>query len=154
MHEFLIFPLLRDRLPSILKRIGIASFLFVVVSLICFILKLINYYQFEGSSIAIDWTVSVLYGSMQGLIAQTFVTSVFEFICSQSPYSMKGLLMAYIAILVILSFILGSGTTFLLKKYYTCEASLCFPVSWCVKVTLNSIGLIVYCVVAVGTREE
>ncbi len=26
-HEFLIFPLLRDRLPSILKRIGIASFL-------------------------------------------------------------------------------------------------------------------------------
>ena len=39
LHEFLIFPLLRDRLPSILKKIGIASFLSVVVSLI---LKLIN----------------------------------------------------------------------------------------------------------------
>ena len=65
LHEFLIFPLLRDRLPSILKRIGIASFLFVVVSLICLILSLINYH-FEGSLIAIDWTVPILYRSMQG----------------------------------------------------------------------------------------
>ncbi len=147
VHEFLIFPLLRDRLPSILKRIGIASFLSALVTLICLILKLINYH-FEGGLIAIDWTVSVLYGSMQGLIAQTFSTSTVEFICSQSPYSMRGLLTACIAISVLLSSILSSGTTFLLKKYYTCEASLCFPVSWCVKVTLSSIGLIFYCVVA------
>ena len=147
LHEFLIFPLLRDRLPSILKRIGIASFLFVVISLICLILSLINYH-FEGGLIAIDWTVSVLYGSMQGLITQTFTTSVLEFLCSQSPYSMRGLLTACIAVLIILSSILSSGTTFLLKKYYTCEASLCFPVSWCVKVTLSSIGLIFYCVMA------
>ena len=146
LHEFLIFPLLRDRLPSILKRIGIASFLFVVVSLICLILKLINYH-FEGGLIAIDWTVSVLYRIMQGLITQTFATSVVEFICSQSPYSMRGLLTACIAILVTLSLILSSGTNSLLEKY-TCEASGCFPVSWCVKVTLSSIGLIFYCVVA------
>ncbi len=146
VHEFLIFPLLRDRLPSILKRIGIASFLSALVTLICLILKLINYH-FEGGLIAIDWTVSVLYRSMQGLIAQTFVTSVVEFICSQSPYSMRGLLTACIAILVLLSSILSSGTTFLLKKY-TFEASLYFPISWCVKVTLSIIGLIFYCAVA------
>ena len=146
LHEFLIFPLLRDRLPSILKRIGIASFLSVVVSLICLILKFINYH-FEGGSIAIDWTVLVVYKSLQGLIGQTFVTSVLEFICSQSPYSMRGLLTAYIMILVSLSSIFGFGMTLLLDKY-TCEASCCFPVSWCVKVTLISIGLIFYCVVA------
>ena len=57
---------------------------------------------------------------------------------------MRGLLTAC---LVILSSILSSGTTFLLEKY-TCQASWCFPVSWCVKVTLSSIGLIFYCVVA------
>ncbi len=146
LHEFLIFPLLRDRLPSILKRIGIASFLFVVVSLICLILSLINYH-FEGSLIAIDWTVFVLYRSMQGLITQTFATSALEFICSQSPYSMRGLLTACIAVLVSLSSVFGFGTRLLLEKY-TCEASCCFPVSWCVKVTLSSIGLIFYCVVA------
>ena len=146
LHEFLIFPLLRDRLPSILKRIGIASFLFVVVSLICLILSLINYH-FEGGLIAIDWTVFALYGSMQGLITQTFATSALEFICSQSPYSMRGLLTACIAVLVISSSIFSSGTTFLLEKY-TCEASCCFPISWCVEVTLSSIGLIFYCVVA------
>ena len=146
LHEFVIFPLLRDRLPSILKRIGIASFLFFVISLICLILKLINYH-FEGSLIAIDWIVSVLHGSMQGLITQTFATSVVEFICSQSPYSMRGLLTACIAVLVSLSSVFGFGMTLLLEKY-TYEGSCCFPVSWCVKVTLSSIGLIFYCVVA------
>ena len=90
LHEFLIFLLLRDRLPSILKKIGIASFLSAFVSLICLILKLINYYHFEGGLIAIDWTVSVLYKSMQGLIAQSVATSAIAFICSQSPYSMRG----------------------------------------------------------------
>ncbi len=60
---------------------------------------------------------------------------------------MRGLLTACIAILVTLSLMLSSGTTFLLEKY-TCEASWCFPISWCVKVTLSSIGLIFYCVVA------
>ncbi len=146
LHEFIIFPLLRDRLPSILKKIEISSFLSAVLSLICLILKLISYH-FEGSWIAIDWTVSVLYQSMQGLITQTFVTSAVEFVCSQSPYSMRGLLAACITTLVLLSALLGKGTKFLLEKY-TCEASGCFPVFWCVTVTLSSIGLILYCVVA------
>ncbi len=146
LYEFIIFPLLRDRLPSILKKIEIASFLSAVLSLICLILKLISYH-FEGSWIAIDWTVSVLYQSMQGLITQTFVTSAFEFVCSQSPYSMRGLLTACISILVLLSAVFGKVTRFLLEKY-TCEASGCFPVFWCVTVTLSSIGLILYCVVA------
>ena len=84
---------------------------------------------------------------MQGLITQTFATSALEFICSQSPYSMRGLLTACIAVLVSLSSVFGFGTRLLLEKY-TCEASCCFPVSWCVKVTLSSIGLILYCVVA------
>ncbi len=145
-HEFLIFPLLRDRLPSILKRIGIAAFLLFAVSLICLILKLINYH-FEGSLIAIDQTVPILYKSMQGLLSQTFVTSTVEFLCSQSPYSMRGLLTACITILGIFSSMLGFGTRFFLEKY-TCDTSLCFPISWCVEVTLSSIGLIFYCVVA------
>ncbi len=147
MHEFLIFLLLRDRLPSILKKIGIASFLSAFVSLICLILKLINYYHFEGGLIAIDWTVSVLYRSMQGLIAQSVATSAIAFICSESPYSMWGSYSIY-------GHFCSPGcrfwfwyTSVLLEKY-TCEASWCFPISWCVKVTLSSIGLIFYCVVA------
>ena len=146
VHKFVIFPLFRDRLPSILKRIGIASFLSASVSLICLILSLINYH-FEGGLIAIDWTISVLYGSMQGLIAQTLVSSAIEFICSQSPYGMRGLLSAYVVILAPLSAVFGSGMSFLLK-IYTYKACCCFPVSWCVKVTLCTIGLIFYCVVA------
>ncbi len=146
LYEFIIFPLLRDRLPSILKKIEIASFLSAFVSLICLILKLINYH-FEGGLMAIDWTISVLYKSMQGLIFQTCVTSAVEFICSQSPYSMRGMITACIAISCILSETFGYGTGFLLDKY-TCEASWCFPVSWCVKVTLCTIALILYCVVA------
>ncbi len=96
---------------------------------------------------AIDWTISVFYQSMQGLIAQTFVTSAVEFICSQSPYSLRGLLTACIAISVSLSALLGKGTKFLLEKF-TCKGSWCFPVSWCVTVTLCTIALILYCVVA------
>ncbi len=145
LHEFMIFPLLDTGFQvSILRRIGIASFLSVVVSLICLILKLINYH-FEGD--AIDWTISVFYQSMQGLIVQTFVTSAVEFLCSQSPYSMRGLLTACIAISVSLSALLGKGTKFLLEKY-TCKGSWCFPVSWCVTVTLCTIALILYCVLA------
>ena len=41
--EFLVYPLAKNKLPSILKRITAVPLIFTLVSLVCFFLKLANY---------------------------------------------------------------------------------------------------------------
>ena len=91
--EFLAYPLVINKLPSILKRLGIVPLLMTVVSLVCFTLKLARYLSHSDTT-TIEWIVHLLYHSTSGLLFQMLVCSLLEFLCAQSPYNMRGLLLS------------------------------------------------------------
>ena len=125
-YEFLIFPLVRNKLPSILKRIGVVSLTTILVSFVCFILKLAHFLS-HSSETTTEWIVLVLYHLTKGTLGQVLLALVIEFMCAQSPYNMRGLLISLVVPLAILSAsisaILGD---FLSKKV----DSICTQ-SWC-----------------------
>ena len=89
---------LSNRLPSMLKRLGLHLLLFTL----CNILYAFIGYFFTSSewpSIIHTW----LYGFLLGLVVSTST----EFVCAQSPYSMRGLLSGLFFFMTFLSVDLG-----------------------------------------------
>ena len=102
-HEFLIYPFIRNRLPSILKRIGAATLLTTFITFSCFTLTLAHYLS-QSSETATKWIAQILHQSTGGALFQLVVTLIVEFMCAQSPYNMRGLLLSSIMLLVFASF--------------------------------------------------
>ena len=120
-----------------------------LVSFVYFVLKLAHYLS-HSSETATEWIVLVLYGSTSGLLGQMLLSSILEFMCAQSPYNMRGLLLSLVVPLAIISS--GIGETF----YYFLNnkiKSICTN-PWCplilvsVKVVICLVGFLLFCVVA------
>ena len=144
LYEFAIYPLIRNRLPSILKRIGAASLVIPLVSFVCFSLKLAHY--LSHSSETTEWIILVFYCAIGGLLFQILLTSVIEFLCAQSPYNMRGMLSLFILSLVLLSESVGLSIRYLYTTF--CTQSWCSLVLISVKTALCLIGFLLFCVVA------
>ena len=143
LYEFVIYPLIRNRLPSILKRIGAVSLVTTLVSFVCFILKLAHYLSHSSES-ATEWIILVFYCVIGGLLFQMLLTSVIEFMCAQSPYNMRGMLSLFT-----LSIVLFIGLS--IRHLYSttlCKQSWCSLVLISVKTALCLIGFLLFCVVA------
>ena len=145
-HEFLIYPLIRNRLPSILKRIGAVALLTILIAFVCFTLALAHFLS-HSSETATKWTVQILHQSTGGALFQFVVTLVLEFTCAQSPYNMRGLILSSVLLLVIAS----AGVEAILDSYFLnsiCTQPWCPLVSYSVQLALYIIGFLLFCVVA------
>ena len=93
-------------------------------------------------------TVHALYHSASGLLSQVFLSSFLEFMCAQSPYNMRGLLLSSAAPLMALSSAIGyHGGRFLMAGL--CEQSWCSQlIPFSVKTVLCFLGFLLFCVVA------
>ena len=113
-YEFIFFPILHNYIPSMLYRVGI-GIVFVALSYVAFLTidvighKTESHRQdgsmnftclFDDSSphhqLNINPLWTMLHGFLIGLGISFQSTAVFEFVFSQSPYNMKGLLMGAI----------------------------------------------------------
>ena len=85
---------LGNRLPSMLKRLGLSLLLLTLCNILY---AIIGYFVTwtEWPSIVHTW----LYGFLLGLL----INSSTEFVCAQSPYSMRGLLSGIFFFMIILS---------------------------------------------------
>ena len=108
-YEFAIYPLIRNRLPSILKRIGAVSLVTTLVSFVCFILKLTHYLSHSSETVT-AWIFLFLSLVIGGSLFQMLLTSVIEFLCAQSPYNMRGMLASVNLSLILLSVVVGLST--------------------------------------------
>ena len=106
MYEFVVYPLLQNKLPSILRRIGALSLMATVLSFVCFILTLAHYLSHSNETTTVS-IVSVLYQSTNGILLQLFLTFVLEFVCAQSPYNMRGLLVSFVVPVILLAEAVG-----------------------------------------------
>ena len=148
-YEFLIYPLVRNKPPSILKRIGVASLITTIVSFVCFILKL-SHFLSQSSETATEWIVYVLHHSTSSLLGQILLISVLEFMCAQSPYNMRGLQISLVVPLVVTSIALAATVSYLLieKIHKNCTQSWCSLILISVKTVLCLTSFLLFCVAA------
>ena len=162
LYELLVYPLARKWIPSILKRIGIGAALTIVLGVLMTVFDSVGhtvtstqvpciFMANETAVLDISYLwVDVCSSVVIGLQFAIFATAAFEFICSQSPYSMKGLLNGLgwsmfvlpfaLAVMLILAWSQGW------KKTYSTPSC---GTLYCTFATLVSIaGLVVYVMAA------
>ena len=145
--EFLVYPLAKNNLPNILKRITAVPLIFTLVSLVCFFLKLASYLS-DSSETTTAWIVNVLYTVMSGILSQVLLTAVFEFMCAQSPYHMRGLLLSFVAPFTVASYIIGIEVGMVLEYNVCSTHAQCSLISFSVKTVTCFIGFLLFCIVA------
>ena len=103
LYEVLIHRVARRVIPSTMKRIGISIFLVIVLSLITLLIDTAGHlhnhslpcmFRSNGSSPVIEtdyiW-VDVFTNIFHGIQFMLYNIALFEFICAQVPYNLKGL---------------------------------------------------------------
>ena len=146
IYEFVIYPIVRNRIPTILKRIGITSFLATFISVVFLTLELIQKFYKDNDSFieGIKWITTVLYSLSKGLLPFSFFSTLFELICAQAPYNMRGQFAGYMIIIILSSLLLGEA----ISTYLTDICSSCILIILGVKLAVSLFGFIMYCLLA------
>ena len=145
--EFLVYPVSNNILPSILKRIGAVPLIFTFISFACLILELTHYLSNSSGSTTI-WIVCILYSLTNGILFQVLFTSLLEFMCAQSPYHMRGMLVSFILPLITLTKIVDWKIGDAINHKLCCSYSWCPLISYSMKTLTCFIGFLLFCVVA------
>ncbi len=138
VYELVVYPLIRNRLPSIIKRIGIISllvFIFNCIQLLETILVHTHIIVYPSSWYSLIYSVP---------LCCTFVfllTTLLEFVCAQSPYKMRGLLLGYAVLVNIFSLVINTITGIYISQN-------CVIILRPVLTTLSLIGFVGYCLLA------
>ena len=105
LYELVIYPLVRNWIPSTLKRAGIGAFATVIVASAALSVDMVGHaytnatvecmFVVNGTSSSVLSINYLWIGIPIGIIAGTQILTLFisllEFICAQTPYTMKGL---------------------------------------------------------------
>ena len=143
VYEFVIYPFVRNKLPSILRRIGAASFLVIVLSIVSLVVSVVCHYN--GTVDSVVWH-DIILQVMSGLLIMVLLSSAFEFVCAQSPYSMRTLVIGYSILLLLSSELLASSLCLVFKRY--CTDTYCFIIHNSLAVSLAVIGFLLHCILA------
>ncbi len=140
--EFLIYPLVRDRLPSILKRIGIVALCNFVASIL--LLTLLLVYQFkEMENVWLSEANYILLCLSQGIQIPFLYCAIIELVCAQAPYNTRGFFTGYFMLCIMVS---GGIASSLSNTFFAGGNSqlILFGVKSCISV----FGLVLYCLLA------
>ena len=146
VYEFAIYPAMVNRIPSILKRIGILSFLTVTSSCVYLILEVIHY--FHGNEQTTTWTTVILYLIVKGLLTLLLFCALLELVPAQAPYNMRGLFAGYVTIIFVLSIYVGICFSYYSTTYNLCSDCNIKLIVFSVKLAVSLFGFILYCVLA------
>ena len=139
VYEFVIYPLVRNKLPSILRRIGVASLLVVVLSIVSLVVNVVSHYNSSVDSVV--WQ-DILLQVMKELLTMVLISSTLEFVCAQSPYNMRTLVIGYAILLFVFSLILY----FVFDRY--CTDPYCSIIHNSITVSFAVIGFLLHCILA------
>ena len=142
-YEFVIYPVVKNKLPSILRRIGAASFLVIVMSIISLVLSVVSLYNSTVDSVVWQDIVQPLF---KGLSTMVLFSSAYEFVCAQSPYNMRSLVIGYATLLLLSSLFLGYLLLTVFDRY--CTGLYCLIVRISISLSLAVVGLLLHCILA------
>ena len=147
--EFIIYPMFNRFIPSMLKRIGFAFFLIIPESIIFLILNIVALAKpIEIPELLLCSIVSAFSAIQYYLLLSSFL----EFICAQSPQSMKGFLIGFMWLMDALLFVISY---FIYTLWNTdCTRPGCGTGYFSLITILILVGFIVYCKVARWYRNR
>ncbi len=164
LYEVCIHPLIRKKIPSTLKRVGLAHTLIVITSLILLVSSTIWYVynsptkcMFASSASSespflVDGNlIEALIGTLTWAFGFCFLTAILEFVCAQSPYILRGLLIGLVYSVVLCSILLGFGTYGVWEAVYKGERSdnpSCGVWFYLFTTTATILGCVLWCAVA------
>ena len=145
VYEFVIYPFVKNKLPSILKRIGIAAFLLVLINITYLILSVFQHFHIVASNYTI-W-LFVVQQIILSFFSLLFLPSLFEFACAQSPYNMRTLLVGYLLSITVFCFFVSNFTNVIVEKL--CKSSpYCSIIDNSLASGLGVIGFLLHCILA------
>ena len=143
VYEFVIYPVVGNKLPSILRRIGAASFVVIVLSIVSLVVSIVSHYYDTVNPLVWHDIVLQVFSGLSGMF---LVSSALEFVCAQSPYNMRTLVMGYALLLLLSSELLGS----LLRHVsdVNCTGPYCSIILNSITLSLAVIGFLLHCILA------
>ena len=142
-YEFFIYPFVGNKLPSILRRIGAISFVVIVLSIVSLVVSIVrHYYNTVDPMVWHDIVLQVV----SGFSLMFLLSSAFEFVCAQSPYNMRTLIMGYAILLLLSSVLLCSFLRHV--SDVNCTGPYCSIILNSITVSLAVIGFLLHCILA------
>ena len=153
IYEVLIYPMIRNRIPSMLKRLGIGAILIIISNLILLSIDTIGHtakpsascmFNTSGISLDIDYTwVGASSNFLVAIQLLLYIVTIMEFTLAQAPYNMKGLLVGLVHSLIFSTFPIGYGifvawdTKYKLTKHWKPSCGFWFFLSQALYATLG-----------------
>ena len=148
VYEFGLYPVIKNKLPSIMKRIGAASFLVVLLNIFFLILSVVVFLSpsANDSLTNIDWRL-IIQSITFALLSFSLLTSIFEFVCAQSPYNTRGLVSGYAIFVYTLSVSISFFQVTIIRKL--CDYTpYCYIIHTSLAAGLSVIGFLLHCILA------
>ena len=134
LYEFVINPLVRNKLPSILKRIGIISLLITISSVVVLVLQVLFHYHRDIE--ALQFAAILLTSIFRGPLFLLLVNNMLEFVCAQAPYNMRGVFGGWIVFI--------TSSLLSLQNIITPSSLIVYEIG----TGLSVFGFVVYCLLA------
>ena len=135
LYEFVIYPVIQNSLPSIIRRIGIISLVITTLSIVFLILEVVLYYH--SDLVAVDSVIDILHSISKGFLTMLLASTMVELVCAQAPYNMRGLFGGCMVLVLISSVFIG--------RYFPSNIKLTM---YGVRVAISLFGFILYCALA------
>lgn len=130
LYEF-FYPLIQKKLPRILRRIGILLFTLVVINVLTLCLAIIS---LADTSVKIPTWPCIIFDVFAYGFAILLMRYLIEFMCAQSPFSMRGVISGVVVFLVTFLIHSSFGASLFFGEVF-CHSKYCF-------VSQHSLGLL------------
>ena len=166
LYEFLLYPTLLNYIPSMLTRVGIGIIFFILSYVVLFTVDLVGHQVASpGQNGSMDYSCvfdedktahhlninpfwSILPETFVALGTLFHITAIYEFVFSQSPYNMKGLLVGAIYAAEGAFQLLGLALQIPFYLGYVNSITICGSVYLVLLLILTTAWLVVYVVLA------
>ena len=144
VSELVVYPLFSRWIPSMLKRVGLAFFLIIPLSIILLVMNIVAFAtnSFTVQRLPLYCTITAIAALQYYLMISSFL----QFICAQSPQSMKGFMIGSMWVITVIIVVVSYFI------YYAwslkCIGPGCGTGYFSLVTLLSMAGFVVYCVVA------
>ena len=145
--ELIVYPLANRYFPRMLNRIGWTFFLIIPESLALLSLNIVALAADQTHPLTINrLAICSVVTAISALGFYLIVSTFLEFICAQSPQSMKGFLIGFMWLITVLLVVIAYFIYYVFSL--KCSARGCGTAYFSLVMFLGVVGFIVYCMVA------
>ena len=170
LYELAIYPLARNWIPSTLKRVGITAIGTILVASVALSVDMVGHahtnatvecmFVVNGTSssvVDIDYLwIGIPLSVVIGIEAVSLYVALFEFLCAQAPYTMKGLIIGLSFSAVALSSALTGATVTTWVHAWSQPVTYPTCAFWFYLfiIVVTVVGLVMFCIVAKWNKRR